>query len=55
MTVRAKCARTLFFKNHFKCAQSAPDIFVYVESLMVQIEVDSTGRTGTTPDRPPSP
>ncbi len=43
----------LKWSHGLNCAQSALDIFDYVESLMVQIEVDSTGRTGTTPDRPP--
>ena len=52
LTVCAECART-FSKNQFNCAQNAPDIFVNVESLVMQIEVDSTGSAVTAPTPPP--
>ena len=54
LTVCAECART-FSKNQFNCAQNAPDIFVNVESLVMQIEVDSTGSAVTAPTPPPPP
>ena len=34
LTLRAECTRT-FFKNHFKCAQSAPDILQTIQSARI--------------------